>query len=421
MARLFLTRAHHDMQRSLFLTGTFLTGALLVASATAQTTIDLTNQAGTATCSYPTGVISSSITTPGHLAAQLTGTPSGAGCSSGSSVPAVSFGPASPLAASSTSIAGGTAVADTFTMLPLNAVSCSAAISTTSGSGSGTLTNGSSVCSTQAACTSTTPFSIPATFTNTSTSATSTYNVTVTCNAASGASPASTSSSVVVTQAVASGGGGGSCPTITGSNGVTSYSRWTGQQTISYYTSSKLADVTSFISVYGTGTGNLSHWPGNGALTAVFPLPTSNYIALQFTVPNNFMAGYTLTSPPLYGEYSINTSGYQAPIGMTISTACGDFSDPGKYPSTSTVVQGCFLNNGVSTTGAVVWFKPGQGTCALQDNHTYYLNIVNADISTAQPAGGGSMASTKTSKCGTGCTDPIANNPGSWISGYTYP
>ena len=406
------------MQRSLFLTGTFLTGALLTASATAQTTIDLTNQAGTATCSYPTGVISSNINTPGHLAAQLTGTPSGAGCSSGSSVPAVSFGPAAPLAASLTSIAGGTAVADTFTMLPLNAVSCSAAISTTSGSGTGTLTNGSSVCSTQAACTSTTPFSIPATFTNTSTSATSAYNVTVTCNAAAGANPASTSSSVSVTQAVASGGGGGgSCPTIAGSNGVTSYSRWTGTQVVNYFgAGNKSVDVTSFNSVFGTGTGNLSHWPGNSALTADFNLFTSSYIALQFTVPNGFMANYT--GSDLWGRYSLNTTGFSAPISMTISTACGDFSNPSTYPTTSKVVSGCWLNSSQSS-GALTWTK-SDGTCELKDNTTYFLNIVNADISTAQPAGAGSMASTKNAKCGTSCSDPIVNGPGSWTS-YNYP
>ncbi|MBU6199711.1 MAG: hypothetical protein KGP08_08650, partial [Xanthomonadaceae bacterium] len=194
--------------------------------------------------------------------------------------------------------------------------------------------------------------------------------------------------------------------------------RWTGNQSVSYYSTSATVDVTSFDSVYSVnGTGKQLHWPGNSSLTADFVYPANSYISLQFTVPSGFMSGYTQTSPALYGLYTINTSGFTAPISMTISTSCGDFSNPATYPTTTSVVAGCWQNS-ILSNNALTWTK--SGSCALQDTKTYFLNIVNADISTAQPNGGGTMASTKSNGtktyCTTNCSAPIANGPGSWTS-----
>lgn len=472
----------------------FLASLFLAASATAQTTIDITN--GMSTCSYPTGAVSSGVT-PGHLSANLTGTPTGSGCSSGSSVPAVTFGPAQPISANKTSLVGGTAVSDAFTVLPLNAVSCTAAISTTAGTGTGTLTSGNNVCNSQAACTSTSAFSIPASFTNTSTSTASTYNVSVNCNAASGASPASTSSSVAITQAAAASGGtptanftfttsgltanftdtstdpggsigswswtfgdsttsttqspshtyasagtysvtltvtdsvsslqssktqsvtvsasAGACPVIGSTTvGIAGFSQLTGLQSVFYFGNGyQSVDVTSFASVYGGA------WPGNYNRLASVNLPVSNYLAEQFTVPANYFTASNAPNP-LYGNYTVSETAFTANVSMTISTACGDFSNPSVYPRTSTVVPGCYMNRGVADS-LIQWSKPaGSSNCLLSSGGTYFLNIINANVTNVTPSGG-TASSTKNSHCTTSpavCTATIANGYGSW-NGYT--
>ena len=394
----------------------FLTILLLSASAFAQTTIDITSQApATTVCSYPTDHVATG-STPGHLSARLTGTASGAGCvTGGSGVPAVTFGPASPLSPNIPSLAGGasptTPVAATFTAQPLNATSCTAAIATTVGLGVGVLTGGASVCSGN--CTGT-ALSIPATFTNPSTSATTSYSVTLTCTAAVGAIPSTTASSVTVTQQAA----GvvippGNCATIPSSTtGITSFTQQTGVQNVSYFSSSANVDVTLFDQLYQ------APWPGNSSLTAVVTVPISKYISAQFHVPAGYMAGYS--GAGLYGDYTVNQSGFSTSVSLSISTACGDFANPSTNPS-STVVPGCWKNKAV-TNGYVQWRK--DTTCILQDNHTYYLNFINADVSAVQAinnnVAGGTASSTKNQNCGSGCTDPIANNPGSW-TGYTFP
>ncbi len=393
-----------------------LTTLLLSASAFAQTTIDITSQAPANTiCSYPTDHVATG-STPGHLSARLTGAATGAGCAvGGTGVPAVTFGPAAPLAPNIASLAGGatptTPVAATFTAQPLNAASCIATIATTVGLGVGTLTGGASVCNGN--CTGA-PLSIPAAFTNPSTSATTSYSVTLTCTAAVGANPTTTASSVSVTQQAA----GvvippGNCATIPSSTtGITSFTQLTGVQNVSYFSTSANVDVTKFDELYQ------AVWPGNSSLTAVVTLPTNKYISAVFHVPTGYMAGYS--GPGLYGDYTVNQSGFSTSVSLSISTACGDFANPATNPS-STVVPGCWKNKAV-TNGYIQWRK--DTTCILQDNRTYYLNFINADVSAVQAinnnTAGGTASSTKNQNCGSGCSDPIANNPGSWTS-YTFP
>jgi hypothetical protein len=395
----------------------FLTTLLLSASAFAQTTIDITSQApATTVCSYPTDHVATG-STPGHLAARLTGTATGAGCPvGGSGVPAVTFGPASPLAPNIAALAGGatttTPVAASFTAQPLNAASCTAAIVTTVGLGVGALTGGATVCSGN--CSNGTALSIPATFTNPSASATTTYSVTLTCIGAVGSSPPSLASSVSVTQ-LASGAPTLGCATIPSSTvGISSFTQLTGTQNVSYFSTSANVDVTSFDAIYQ------APWPGNPNLTAVVTVPTNKYIAAKFHVPAGYLAGYTLPTA-LFGSYTVNNSGFSTSVSLSISTACGDFSQPGVPNPNSTVVAGCWKNKAVGN-GFVQWRK--DTSCILQDNHDYYLNFINADVSGVQAlngnTAGGTASSTKNQNCGTSCTAPIANNPGSWPN-YTFP
>jgi hypothetical protein len=171
-------------------------------------------------------------------------------------------------------------------------------------------------------------------------------------------------------------------------------------------------DVTSFDALYQ------APWPGNSALTAVVTLPTNKYVAAKFHVPAGYMAGYTGSG--LYGDYTVNQSGFSTSVSMSISTTCGDFANPATSPNSS-VVPGCWKNKAV-TNGYVQWRK--DITCILHDNADYYLNYINADVSAVQALSGniagGSASSTKNANCGNGCTNPIANNPGSWTS-YTFP
>jgi len=164
-------------------------------------------------------------------------------------------------------------------------------------------------------------------------------------------------------------------------------------------------DVTKFISFYQANA-----WPGQQiGLIGQPTLPNGKYVSLQFTVPNGYMAGKPDST---LGQYSVGSSGYSAPVSMTISTTCGDFSNPSTNPATSTVVSGCYKNKSLSP-GGIVWRKTG--SCALQDGKTYYLNFINADITNLLPGNQGTAISTRNSQCPAGsCSDPIDNGPGNW-------
>ncbi len=473
---------------------TFLLSGLLLFASTvsAQTIIDLTTSAGQCTYTTPGAVTANPAN--GHLTASQSGTLSGTGCPTASSVPAVSFGPAALLSASPTSLSGGTAVGTTFAFLPLYATSCTGSIATTAGSGSGSFTGGSTLCNSVAACAPGAPLSAPATFTNTSTTASSTYKVSVTCNAATGASPATTTSNAVtISQAALSSGGtpsanftfatsgltanftdtstdsggtinawswtfgdggtstqqnpshtyaaagnysvtetvtdsgsshtqssktqsvtvssaSGSCATIGSStSGITSYTRLTKTQSVSYQGGfggvPQSVDPTQFSSVYQ------APWPGN-EYTPDFGLPITNYLSEVFTVPANFLP--PLNSPnPFYGSYIVSQTGFSTRVSLTISTSCGDFSNP--TASGSTVLPGCYANAVNSVGGQIEWNSSGAaGTCLLSNGTTYYLNIISANIANVTP-GGGTAASTSTpQKCGGGVCSVAIYNLGTW-------
>ena len=371
---------------------------LLSASVSAQTIkVIMPNNT---TCTYSTGQVTSNVT-PGQLQAISTGTPTGTGC--GTSNAAVTFGPASPLSPSAPTLSSSTGTVN-FGFQALNASQCVGSITGASG---GAFSNGTVLCNSSTACSAN--VSAPASFTNSGT-VSATYNVAVTCTASG--STATSNATVTVPPAGTVTPGCTNPPIITSTTtGIANFTQITGTQSVYYFGAGyKTVDLTSFDSIYWLP------WPGNSTLTADISLPTNKYVAALFKVPNGYIAGYTGTST-LYGDYAIAQSGVSASVSMTISKSCGDFSNPSSYPTSSTVVPGCWKNK-LSVGGFLQW--RADTTCILQDNTTYFLNILNADISAVQPGGGGSAASTKNANCSTVCSDPIGNNPGTWTT-YKFP
>jgi hypothetical protein len=379
-----------------------LAALCLCASVSAQTTIDITVP-GNNVCSYTTGPVTAG-STAGHLQATATGS-TGAGCGISGSNPAVSFGPASPLAPPAVSVptAGGSA---SFTFQPVNATACTGSITPSSGTAFTT-----TFCSSANGCGAlqTVTASFPA---NASTTTDATYTVSVSCTGLGSPSPGVTSpaSSVVTVPHPGGSVGCSSPPTIAGTGAITSFNRQTGNQAMtSYGTYSWTADVTDYISIFGSKPTPTT-WPGNSGITAdKLSINTNAYISAMFQVPSSYMGSLPSGSQRL-GQFLINNSGFsKAPVSMTISTSCGDFSNPANFPGTSTVVPGCYLNAGTS----LVWENPQHNspTCVLQDGGTYFLNIINANVSNITPTGG-TATTTKGAtgaSCGTACTDPITN------------
>jgi len=141
---------------------------------------------------------------------------------------------------------------------------------------------------------------------------------------------------------------------------------------------------------------------------ADFLLPTNNFVSLQFTVPANYFSGTNLN---VYGSYSLaeSSSGYSAPVSMSVSTKCGDFSSPTDVGGSSVV---CRINLAGSDNG-LTWYG-NNPACQLQNGQTYFFNFINADISNVTANGGGTAKTSKTAKCGSTCEDNIANAPKSW-------
>ncbi len=370
-----------------------------VGAAQAQTTLDITLPGGT-TCSYATGPVTSG-SVAGHLQANATSS-SGSGCASGAT--GVSFGPASLLAPASTNLGGSTGTVN-FTFQALNATNCTGSIT---GAVGGAFNSGPTLC-TGTGCAGL--VQAPATFTNLLTTA-ATYTVGVVCTGPSGSAP----TSATVVAGPAGSGGGGSCGTVPNSGGnPATFTRWTGNHSINFSSGgSKVADVTSFDSLYGT-------FPGNPGASLYIPIPQYNFMSLKFTPAPGFITGLPTGS---YGDFTFNegTSGWGTQVAVTISTSCGDFSDPSVFGSASTVVPGCY--EPADFSGSVMQWRAHDGNCVLQDGQTYYFNVIPATLTNVTPTGGGSASSnaalSKYKKCTSGiCSTPIQNGPQCRATGGT--
>jgi hypothetical protein len=215
------------------------------------------------------------------------------------------------------------------------------------------------------------PFTVTLTVTDTSTNQTITATNTVTVAAAS------------------------SCTTIASSTpGIANFTQLTGNQNVYYFgsgtgTGNQSVDVTSFASFW------FAPFPGQNGRSGYLTVPTNKYMSQQFSVPAGYMAGAPSTA---YGRYAIGTSSNSTSISMSISTKCGDFSNPATYPTTSSVVPGCWINLG-SPGGFVQWVKTAtSGACVLTDGQTYFVNYINADVSQVTPTGG-TAASDQNANC----------------------
>jgi len=380
-----------------------VSAALLLPAvfAQAQTTIKIT-MPDSSTCTYPTGQVSTN-STPGQLQATASAAGTGAGCGGPAGVGSVTFGPASPLAPNSQSLGNGGGTAN-FNFEVVNATQCNGTIVGPSGgkfasSGAATATG---LC---AATGCSGPQTFAATFLGNAGGTDLLNTVTLTCNGASG--PAAVSTATVTVLHTVS---GGSCATIQASPSG-SFTQWTGNHSVYYYSAgSRTVDVTSFSALFN-GT-----WPGQYGLIADMSIPATQYVSAQFTVPANYMTASNVPAS-LYGKFQVGQSNFSTTLSMTVSTECGDFSNP-TSPGSS-VVPGCYLNKGGANT-YIRWTNTG-ASCALSDaapNNVYYLNIINADISNVTH-GGGTATSTGNQACsGSTCSDPILTGNGTW-QGYT--
>jgi hypothetical protein len=366
---------------------------LLSSAAFAQTTLDITVPGGQV-CSYATGSVSNG-SAPGHLQATATSS-TGAGCGTGGSGN-VTFGPATPVAATPVSVYNGTSAV---TFQALNANSCTGSVTPNSGS----FVGGTTLCNSATTCAN--PITATAKFDNEGTQAQN-YTISVSCTGTGG----SASSQAIVSVPFNGGGGGDtSCFSIANQSVPSSpFQRATGTiQTFRPGAGTVSRDATSFDAIFGTSDSPT--WPGSYGLTTNIYLPTNRYVALAFTVPQRFFE----TAPNntgVYGIYSLNASQFTVPASMSISTKCGDFSPPGGASSTV-----CVKSNMVSDAH-FVWTSTTGSSCQLRSGQPYFLNIINAKVENVTANGGGSATSTSNiAKCPASiCVDTPTNLGGTWV------
>jgi len=284
----------------------------------------------------------------------------------------------------------------------VNAVSCTGTITGATG---GVFTGGTSsktFCNTANTCN--TAINVATSFPdNTSSTNDNTYSVNATCTGADN-STANTSATVTILHGVQPTGG---CTRLVPNAAGGSFTGLGGTVNLTYSGHpNALVDITNFDSIYQKA------WPGSFGWLANLPVPKAGYISAHFKPAANY---FTAGNVPLnlYGEYQIGETFFSAAASMTISTQCGDFSNP--QASGSTVVPGCYINSAVADQ-YLAWTNSA-GNCKLSGSTDYYLNVINADITNVTPSGG-AATSTANSACGTTtCITPLADGPGSW-SGY---
>jgi hypothetical protein len=307
---------------------------------------------------------------------------------------AVTFGPAAPLTPAATSLPASSG------LVTLNYQSNNAGKCTVSATGAGVTTSPTGVvCSTAQTCNQASSIAVSV---NNQAPTPTQYSVQVACTDVDGVQGRGT----VATVTAPAKGVIATCPAIKSStSGIANFTRLTGKVT-TVDSKARLVDVTSFVSVYNY-PGQTLPWPSAGGIIAAINLPNANYLSEAFTIG----AG-VLPTNGIYDNYTIGQSWYTVPISMTISTTCGDFSPP--TVAGSTVLPGCYVNKGTPGNNFFLQWT-NTASCKLVNGGSYYFNVINADVSTVAPNGGGTAASTKSTKCtGSACTDPIQNGPGSW-------
>jgi hypothetical protein len=193
-------------------------------------------------------------------------------------------------------------------------------------------------------------------------------------------------------------------PGISPTGAAMNYTRAVGYVSVGYFGyGAATRDITSWPSVFDIPGYAIKPWPAYYNAPPVFNLRTNNYAALQFTVPKPYFSASNVPVG-LFGNEQIGQSSWTVPVSMTIARACGDF---GQVVPT-TIPAGCSINMG-GANSFVTWSNIA-GRCNLIDGVTYYLNIIEADISSF-PA----KSTAKTSLCPNGyCGTPLVNGFGNW-------
>jgi len=124
-------------------------------------------------------------------------------------------------------------------------------------------------------------------------------------------------------------------------------------------------NVTQFSSLYGA-------FPGINTIRRV-RVPQDTYYALEFVPTGN---------PNQLGKFSFIASNSVAPASLTISECPGDFRPTAEFPQ-----PGCALDAAQGGEGAVTFIIdttfPASTRCQLKSGKTYYLNVINAKLGSA--------------------------------------
>lgn len=206
-------------------------------------------------------------------------------------------------------------------------------------------------------------------------------------------------------------------PTLQGTadGAVPSWTRVTGAIDVFFFDGMTVQVVPDVLgNIFDSTSNPPPPWPGPYGAAVSISVPKKGYLAMEFTVPPGFLASYG--DQKIYGGYNVGESGGTIGVGysMSISRACGDFSDPASPGST--VLPGCRKNLPGADAG-VTWSNFASGAaCELEDGATYYLNIIFADIDGLTPNGGGMAKSTYSDKCEHAyCNAAFVQAPGTWF------
>lgn len=125
--------------------------------------------------------------------------------------------------------------------------------------------------------------------------------------------------------------------------------------------------------------GPLRPFPGTVNPAQRILLPEDAYIALQFTVPDNFNTA--AQGMCTLAEGAVNGHPYK--VSITIRTRCGNFRPTAAAPT----ADRCILDAS-DLDGCVPWNKAGlTSRCQLQAGRTYYLDRLYAPLDAPTTSG----------------------------------
>ncbi len=137
-------------------------------------------------------------------------------------------------------------------------------------------------------------------------------------------------------------------------------------------------DSTDYRNIFSPPNSGQVAWPSaSSGSKPVVAIAATNYLALGFTMPQG------ITVYPIYS----NVNSISQPVSIAISECPGDFGQQGTHIASTY----CKSNRtGGQSGGVQTYTGVAPGTCRLLAGHTYWLNLIAADLppanSTAPPA-----------------------------------